>query len=189
MRPRSATRSGTIEAAWSGARGALSGTFIGGIANAIRGVFGPGEAFRPVADAFQDQQRALNDRIDLLADVSGYCNLVMSKTWTLNGNALNGYARAMPFDTQIGPNKNAARSTDCSTDRVISGTAFSSKLLGRGGWTLRSLPMRSRSEAGAVVPERMEQGHADCVLGEAFRHGHSREQAVEHDLSHGRGSP
>lgn len=96
-----------IEAAWSGARGALFGNIIGGIANAIRGVFGPGEAFRPVADAFQDQQRALNDRIDLLADVSGYCNLVMSKTWTLNGNALNGYARAMPFDTQIGPNKNA----------------------------------------------------------------------------------
>ncbi|NKT62886.1 hypothetical protein GS784_06645 [Rhodococcus hoagii] len=97
-----------IEAAWSGARGALFGNIIGGIANAIRGVFGPGEAFRPVADAFQDQQRALNDRIDLLADVCyGYCNLVMSKTWTLNGNALNGYARAMPFDTQIGPNKNA----------------------------------------------------------------------------------
>ncbi|NKS11957.1 hypothetical protein GS580_27860 [Rhodococcus hoagii] len=58
-------------------------------------------------DTFKDAQRELNERLELMENVSGYCNLVMSKTWTVNGNALNGYARALPFDSQIGPNKNA----------------------------------------------------------------------------------
>ena len=46
------------------------GAVIGGIADAIRGLAVP-ERFEPVGDAFQDYQRALNERVDLLDEVSG----------------------------------------------------------------------------------------------------------------------
>ncbi|WP_237168662.1 hypothetical protein [Prescottella equi] len=59
-------------------------------------------------DTFRDQQRDFNDRMELLENVSGYCNLVMSQNWNVNGGGQNGFARALPFDSRVGPYKNAS---------------------------------------------------------------------------------
>ncbi|NKV95327.1 hypothetical protein GS938_20065 [Rhodococcus hoagii] len=60
-------------------------------------------------DTFRDGQRDVEWRLDELEKVSGYCNLVMSKNWNVNGGGLNGFARAIPFDTPMGPEpKNAS---------------------------------------------------------------------------------
>lgn len=74
---------------------------LGGFFSRFNGVEGQ------ITDDFVDGQRTLKGRVELMEDVSGFCSVVMSKTWTLNGNALNGFARAMPFDSEVGEGKNA----------------------------------------------------------------------------------
>lgn len=54
-------------------------------------------------DDFRDFQRDLNERTELLESVSGYCNMAMSQTWRLPG----GQATPIPYDSRIGPKKNA----------------------------------------------------------------------------------
>ncbi|MDV6267088.1 hypothetical protein [Rhodococcus globerulus] len=64
---------------------------------------------RQVTDTFVDGQRTLKGRTELLEQVSGYCNLVMDKNWNVQGGGLNGFARALPFNSVMGPDpKNAS---------------------------------------------------------------------------------
>lgn len=63
---------------------------------------------RQVVDTFVDGQRTLKGRTELLESVSGFCTLVMSKNWNVNGGGLNGFARALPFDSEPVPHKNAS---------------------------------------------------------------------------------
>jgi len=62
---------------------------------------------RQIVDTFVDGQRTLKGRTELLESVSGFCTLVMSKNWRVNGGGLNGFARALPFDSEPVPHKNA----------------------------------------------------------------------------------
>ncbi len=84
-----AIMTGGARATWSGAQ------------NKFRLRFNPIE--RQLTDTFVDGQRTLNGRLELLEDVSGYCNLVMSKSWTVAG----GQAIPIPFDSRVAPMKNA----------------------------------------------------------------------------------
>ncbi|MBP2211073.1 hypothetical protein JOJ87_001417 [Rhodococcus ruber] len=56
-----------------------------------------------VADQLQDGQLELNDRIDLLEAVNGYCALYMGMNWAVAG----GHRVTLPFDNQLGPRKGA----------------------------------------------------------------------------------
>lgn len=51
---------------------------------------------------FVDGQLALNDRLDLLTDVSGYCSTYQDRNWRVGGGT-----RKIPFGKQLGPYKNA----------------------------------------------------------------------------------
>ena len=51
---------------------------------------------------FIDGQLALNHRLDLLTDVSGYCATYQDRNWRSDGNT-----RRVPFSAKVGPNKNA----------------------------------------------------------------------------------
>jgi hypothetical protein len=57
-------------------------------------------------DTFHDFQRDLNKEINYLKNVSGYCNLVMSKDWSLTGGGNS--ATPIPFDDHLGQYKNAS---------------------------------------------------------------------------------
>ncbi|NKZ81014.1 hypothetical protein GS982_01230 [Rhodococcus hoagii] len=61
-----------------------------------------------ITDSFVDGQRTLKGRVELMEDVSGYCNLVMDKTYTIASGGVNGWARALPLNVTIGIPKNAA---------------------------------------------------------------------------------
>ena len=50
-----------------------------------------------------DVQLELNERVDLLDGVRGYCNSFLGANWTVGGNA----DKQLPFDSQIGPPKGA----------------------------------------------------------------------------------
>mgnify|MGYP001183571360 CR=1 FL=1 len=76
---------------------------LGGIADAISGVAPPG--FQDVADAFEDGQAALVDRLDLLDGVRGYCQAYMSRN--VNGEWGINNTRQLPFDAPLGPSKGA----------------------------------------------------------------------------------
>lgn len=56
-------------------------------------------------DTFRDFQRELDAQIDYLKNVSGYCNLVMKKNWTVAGGGNS--ATPIPFDDHLGQFKNA----------------------------------------------------------------------------------
>ena len=51
---------------------------------------------------FVDGQLALNNRLDLLTDVSGYCSTYQDRNWRVGGGT-----RRIPFGRKLGPNKNA----------------------------------------------------------------------------------
>ncbi|MBM4575996.1 hypothetical protein GS415_10390 [Rhodococcus hoagii] len=100
------------------------------------------EKFRPIeaqiTDSFADGQRTLKGRVELMEDVSGYCNLVMDKTYTIASGGVNGWARALPLNVTIGIPKTPHPSTTTSTGPMTSGTESSCRRQELGGWTHRS---------------------------------------------------
>ena len=78
--------------------------FLAGIADALRGVV-RAPLFQDVADAFDDGQAALRDRLDLLDGVRGYCQAYMSRN--VNGEWGTNNTRQLPFDAPLGPSKGA----------------------------------------------------------------------------------
>ena len=76
---------------------------LGGIAEALSGVAPPG--FQDVADAFEDGQAALVDRLDLLDGVRGYAQAYMSRN--VNGEWGINNTRMLPFNEPLGPSKGA----------------------------------------------------------------------------------
>lgn len=71
------------------------------VADFVRQAFEGGEG--PLAD-IADGQRDLNDRLSLMENISGYCNLTMSHNWTVGGSFT---FVALPYDTYIGPHRHA----------------------------------------------------------------------------------
>lgn len=81
----------------------------------VADAFAPFEGFLPdlvkmIAGNYQgdvppfiDGQLALNERFDLLSEVSGYCSTYQDKNWRVSG----GGAKRIPFGKQLGPHKNA----------------------------------------------------------------------------------
>ena len=84
--------------------GGLRDGFLPGIADAIRGIV-RAPMLGPVADAFEDGQSALVDRLDLLDGVRGYCQAYMSRN--VNGEWGVNNTRMLPFDVPLGPSKGA----------------------------------------------------------------------------------
>ena len=78
--------------------------FLAGIADALRGVV-RAPLFQDVADAFDDGQAALRDRLDLLDGVRGYCQAYMSRN--VNGEWGTNNTRQLPFDAPLGPSRGA----------------------------------------------------------------------------------
>ena len=78
--------------------------FLAGIADALRGVV-RAPLFQDVADAFDDGQAALVDRLDLLDGVRGYCQAYMSRN--VNGEWGTNNTRMLPFDVPLGPSRGA----------------------------------------------------------------------------------
>lgn len=64
--------------------------------------FGNYEGTSPALQAFQDGQLALNQRLDLMEDISGYCATYQDHNWRVGGGT-----RRIPFGAKLGPNKNA----------------------------------------------------------------------------------
>lgn len=77
---------------------------VQGFADAFRGVV-RAPLFQDVADAFEDGQAALRDRLDLLDGVRGYCQAYMSRN--VNGEWGTNNTRQLPFDAPLGPSKGA----------------------------------------------------------------------------------
>ena len=77
---------------------------VQGFADALRGVV-RAPLFQDVADAFDDGQAALVDRLDLLDGVRGYCQAYMSRN--VNGEWGTNNTRQLPFDAPLGPSKGA----------------------------------------------------------------------------------
>ena len=77
---------------------------LAGVADALRGVV-RAPLFQGVADAFEDGQAALQDRLDLLDGVRGYCQAYMSRN--VNGEWGVNNTRMLPFDAPLGPSRGA----------------------------------------------------------------------------------
>ena len=77
---------------------------VQGIADSLRGVV-RAPLFQGVADAFEDGQASLVDRLDLLDGVRGYCQAFMSRN--VNGEWGTNNTRMLPFDVPLGPSKGA----------------------------------------------------------------------------------
>ena len=93
-------RSGAINKLQTGVKDG----FLAGIADALRGVV-RAPLFQDVADAFEDGQAALVDRLDLLDGVRGYAQAYMSRN--VNGEWGINNTRQLPFDAPLGPSKGA----------------------------------------------------------------------------------
>lgn len=94
----------------AGLAGSMNG-IVGGIGSAIMnglgGILGGG-IFAPVEEAAEEiknGQDTLNDRLELLFGVSGYVFSYMSRNVNVEWGTNN--TRDMPFDTQLGPSKEA----------------------------------------------------------------------------------
>lgn len=76
---------------------------VGSIAAAARGLLPSSSPFAPIQEAFQDGQKEIQDRIDLLPE--GYCSAYMNRNvnmqWGSDGD------RLAPFRAQLGPAINA----------------------------------------------------------------------------------
>jgi hypothetical protein len=57
-----------------------------------------------LSNQIRDAQLDLEDRIDLLEGVTGYCNTFMSKSWSVASQT----RLVLPFDTQLGPSVGAS---------------------------------------------------------------------------------
>ena len=93
---------------------------IGMIADAL---FGPGGG-SPIV-RLSDGMTALNNRLDLMSDISGYCGAFMSNNYRFGGG--NNYKK-LRFDSLYGPPKNA--SLDAANHRII---------LAKGTWSVSLL--------------------------------------------------
>lgn len=82
------------------AKRAATGGALGGFEDAQESYWGFESDVADIADQARDEQLDLNDRVDLLEGVHGYCNLFMSANWLTAQNQL----LTLPFDTQLGPN-------------------------------------------------------------------------------------
>lgn len=59
------------------------------------------------SEAFHDGQLQINNRIDLLDGLRGYCSAYQSLNISSAGSTGDARVRRLPFDKQIGPNKGA----------------------------------------------------------------------------------
>lgn len=76
------------------------GGALGGFGHAQESWWGLESDVSDLADEITDGQLDLEERIDLLEGVHGYCNLFMSKNW----NVASQTKVQLPFDVQLGPN-------------------------------------------------------------------------------------
>ena len=86
-----------------------NGGLLGWIADAL---FGSG--FGSPAQRLSDGMTELNNRVDLMNDISGYCGMFMTKNWTYVGG--NRY-RKLRFDAPYGPPKSAT--PDVENNRIV----------------------------------------------------------------------
>lgn len=112
-----------VEQAMGNARGSLFGNLlgfiVGGIGNALRGIFTPGGLFAPVGEAAQeirDGQLDLLDRVDLLEGIQGYCAAYQDVNINVEWSSDNW--RDIPFKKQLGPAKNITVNTSNGTMRL-----------------------------------------------------------------------
>ncbi len=80
-----------------------TGGALGGFQEAQESYWAFESELADTAEETRDEQLDLNERMDLLEGVNGYCNLFMSANWLVAQNQL----LALPFDTQLGPNVGA----------------------------------------------------------------------------------
>lgn len=118
-----------VDAAWGQARGSVFGNLlgfvVGGIADALRGIFTPGGLFSPVGDAmqeFRDGQEDLTDRTDLLSPLLDYGSAFIDPDNRVHGT---GYA---VFSRQLGPMRGCELITD---------SQGGIRLLDKGLWDIR----------------------------------------------------
>jgi hypothetical protein len=86
----------------------LVGGIGGAILNGLGGVLGGG-LFAPVEEAAEEiknGQDSIKDELELLWGVSGYCFSYMSRNVNVEWSGNNW--RTLPFDTQLGPSKEAS---------------------------------------------------------------------------------
>lgn len=81
----------------------MTGQTRGSANTAVGGWNGVVADVSTLADEVEDVQLELNERVDLLDGVRGYCNAYLGLNWTVGGNA----DKQLPFDSQIGPPKGA----------------------------------------------------------------------------------
>lgn len=115
-----------------------NGGLLGHIADLL---FGPGTA--GPAQRLSDGMTALNNRLDLMSDVSGYCGAFMSNNYRFEGG--NNYKK-LRFDSLYGPPKNA--SLDAANHRIV---------LAKGTWSVSLLTAMSPIDATTWV-----RAHIDC---------------------------
>lgn len=128
------------------AGGSFIGIILGGFANVAMAI---GKALSDLAEALfgnytgsnaslvviSDGMTGLNNRLDLMDDVSGYGGMIMSKNWRYNGG--DTYKK-VKFDTPYGPPKNVVY--DGANHRII---------LAKGTWNV-SLLLATSPINGAV---------------------------------------
>ncbi len=91
---------------------------IGGIGDAIRGIFTPGGIFSPVGEAIKpirDVQLDLLQRTELLEGIQGYCAAYQSQN--INAQWSQAGWRDLPYTAQLGPSK--AISVDAVRGQMI----------------------------------------------------------------------
>ena len=100
-----------VDQAWGNARGSLVGNILGGIANALAGVFDIGSIFAPIGqvmETYRDGQETLNDRTDLLSPLLDYGSVCMPAGMRFAGRG------ALPYSQQIGPMRGVSIAYDNS---------------------------------------------------------------------------
>lgn len=94
---------GSAEEARNGFVAGLRESIVKPLQQIFAGLKPPG--WELVAEAFEDGQTALKNRLDLLDGVRGYCQAYMSRN--VNGEWGTDNTRMLPFDAPLGPSKGA----------------------------------------------------------------------------------
>ena len=94
---------GSAEEARNGFVAGLRESIVKPLQQVFAGLRPPG--WEQVAEAFEDGQTALKNRLDLLDGVRGYCQAYMSRN--VNGEWGTNNTRMLPFDAPLGPSKGA----------------------------------------------------------------------------------
>lgn len=108
-----------------------------GAANGWKGQFAD---LANLAGQVRDGQLDLNNRLDLLEEVSGYCSTFMGNNWNVAG----GRWVTLPFEQQLGPNKNA--------EKFQGGIKFNRKGLWRADCHVTFAPAPSNWIGGTNTP-------------------------------------